>query len=374
MQHSKHLVASLILVIVASCGSKSDEVISFKDHQTASHELTRLMSLSETEDLIFGRLSSMLVASDGAVLMADQQVSTIHVFDANGRYSGAIGQKGRGPGEFEGIGTISFGQKDSLYVWDWNATRLSIFARNGMNWSFTRSFPMKRDNNGYFLSSLSRRPWLDGYLIQESVPFFTGLDQPEIKDPRIREITETGEEIRVITSFKPSQNVVRRTENSVTVYTMPFGGAAVVEFDLEGTVHKADWNSQLSIARFTLNGDSLGGFSRAVEVRTMDLTHLARITNGADTDYYKTVVDDVPKTYPAFVRFKVTHKGNYWVDMGELSEGIQLWLVFDPTGEILASYHLPTTTRIQIFEHGKMYTLENAEDGTQSVGVYESIW
>ncbi len=372
MQHSKHLVACLVVVIAASCGSKTDEVISFQDHQTATHELTRLMSLSETEDLIFGRLSSMLVASDGAVLMADQQIATIHVFDANGTYSGTIGQKGRGPGEFEGIGTLSFGQNDSLYVWDWNATRLSVFARNGMNWSFTRAFTMKRDNDGMFLSTLSRRPWLDGYLIQESVPYFAGMDQPEIKNPRYREITETGEEIRVITSHQPSQMVVKRNENSVWVYGMPFGGAAVIEFDLEGTVHKAAWNAQLAIARFTLDGDSLGGFSRAVEIRTMDLAHLARVTSGADTDYYKAVVDEVPKTYPAFARFKVTQKGNYWVDMGEISEGIQLWLVFDPTGEILASYHLPTTTRIQTFENGMMYAFENADDGTQSVGVYEA--
>ncbi len=372
MQQSKHLFACLVVVITASCGSKTDEVISFQDHQTPTHELTRLMSLSETEDLIFGRLSSMLVASDGAVLMADQQISTIHVFDANGTYSGTIGQKGRGPGEFEGIGTVSFGQNDSLYVWDWNATRLSVFARNGLNWSFTRAFTMKRDNDGMFLSTLSRRPWLDGYLIQESVPFFAGMDQPEIKNPRYREITETGDELRVITSHQPSQMVVKRNENSVWVYGMPFGGAAVIEFDLEGAVHKAAWNAHLAIAKFTLDGDSLGGFSRAVEVRNVDLAHLARVTSGADTDYYKAVVDEVPKTYPAFVRFKVTQKENYWVDMGEISESVQLWLVFNPAGEILASYHLPTTTRIQTFENGKMYALENADDGTQSVGVYEA--
>lgn len=373
MQHSKLLLVCL-LVITASCGSKSDETISFQDHQTATHELTRLMSLYETEDLIFGRLSSLLVASDGAVLIADQQISTIHVFDVNGTYSGTIGQKGRGPGEFEAIGTLSFGKNDSLFVWDWNATRLSIFARDGMTWTFARSFLMKRDNDGYFLTTISRRPWLDGYLTQESVPFFSGIEQPEIKNPRFREVMETGEEIRVITSHRPSQSVVRRTDNSITVYTMPFGGAATVEFDHEGNVHKADWNDQLSIARFTLDGDSLGGFSREVEVRNLDLTHLARITNGADTDYYKNVVDEVPKTYPAFVRFKVSRKGNYWVEMGEISERVQLWLVFDPTGEILASYHLPSTTRIQTFENSKMYTLENAEDGTQAVGVYEADW
>jgi hypothetical protein len=104
----------------------------------------------------------------------------------------------------------------------------------------------------------------------------------------------------------------------------------------------------------------------------VDLAHLARITSGTDTEYYKTVVDDVPDTYPAFVRFKVSEKGNYWVDMGELTEGVQLWLVFNSSGDILASYHLPGTTRIQTFQNGLMYTFESAEDGTQSVGVYES--
>jgi hypothetical protein len=372
MQHSKLLHTCVLLLVGVACGPSSDDVISFSDHQTATHELTRRMTLSETEDLIFGRLTALLVASDGTVLVADQQLFTIHQFDADGAYSGRIGQEGRGPGEFEAIGNMSFGRNDSLYVWDWSATRLSVFARTESTWTFTRSFIMKRDNDGYFLSTLSRRPWLDGYLILESVPFFTGLDQPEIKHPRFREITENGEELRVITSYPPSQSVVTRTENSVTVYTLPFGRSAVVEFDHEGTVHKSEWNERLSISRFSLDGDSLGGFSKEVEVRNVDLAHLARITSGTDTEYYKTVVDEVPETYPAFVRFKVSEKGNYWVDMGELTEGVQLWLVFNSTGDILASYLLPGTTRIQTFQNGMMYTFESAEDGTQSVGVYES--
>lgn len=372
MQHSKLLHACIALLVSTACGPASDELIAFKDHQTATHELTPRMTLSETNDLLFGRLSALLIASDGTVLVADQQLSTIHQFDADGAYTGSIGQEGRGPGEFEAIGTLSFGLNDSLYVWDWNATRLSVFARDGATWTFTRSFIMKRDNDGYFLSTMSRKTWLDGYLILESVPFFAGMEQPEIKYPRFREITETGEERRVITSYPPPQNVVRRTENSVTVYTMPFGRSSLVEFDQNGTVHKSEWSDRLSISRFTLDGDSLGGFARNVEVRNVDLNHLARITNGADTDYYKTVVDEVPDTYPAFVRFKVSEKGNYWVDMGELTEGVQLWLVFNPAGEILASYHLPNTTRLQAFQNGLMYTFESAEDGTQSVGVYES--
>jgi hypothetical protein len=58
--------------------------------------------------------------------------------------------------------------------------------------------------------------------------------------------------------------------------------------------------------------------------------------------------------------------------MGELTEGVQLWLVFNSAGDILASYHLPGTTRIQTFQNGLMYMFESAEDGTQSVGVYDS--
>jgi hypothetical protein len=215
MQHSKLIHTCIALLVSTACGPASDELIAFKDHQTATHELTQRMTLSETNDLLFGRLSALLIASDGVVLVADQQLYTIHQFDADGAYIGSIGQEGRGPGEFEAIGNMSFGLNDSLYVWDWSATRLSIFARNEATWTFTRSFIMKHDNDGYFLSTLSRRPWIDGYLILESVPFFAGMEHPEIKQPRFREITVTGEELRVITSYPPSQNVVRRRTRHV---------------------------------------------------------------------------------------------------------------------------------------------------------------
>lgn len=372
MQHTKLLLASLTVLFAASCGSSSDEVITFQDHQTPTHELSKLVTLTETPDIIFGRLSALLVATDGVVLIADQQIPTIHVFNADGVYLGNIGQKGRGPGEFEAIGNLSISQGDSVYVWDWNTTRMSVFARNGLTWNFTRSFTMRQDNDGYFISTLSKKPWLNEYLVQESVPYFAGMVQPEIKNPRYREITETGADVRTITSHKPSENVVKRDENSIWVYGKPFGGAAVIEFDATGILHKADWNDRLSISRFTLEGDSLGGFTRTVESRTVDMAHLARLTNGTDTDHYRTVVNEVPDTYPAFVRFKVSQKGNYWVEMGEISEGLQLWLILNPEGNILASYHIPATTRIQAFDHGKMYTLETADDGTQAVGIYKA--
>ena len=70
------------------------------------------------------------------VLLADDDVMQILRIDSTGRVTQRIGRKGGGPGEFMSISWMGSSAGDSIYVWDGNQRRLSVFSPAG---AFVRS-------------------------------------------------------------------------------------------------------------------------------------------------------------------------------------------------------------------------------------------
>lgn len=64
----------------------------------------------------------------GRYLVKGHYASSLLVYDNHGRFLRSIGQKGSGPGEFQGIAAIAPGLADSLFVFDGDSRRYSVYA------------------------------------------------------------------------------------------------------------------------------------------------------------------------------------------------------------------------------------------------------
>ena len=88
--------------------------------------------LDGPEELIFGSIRGLAVASDGTIYVMDAQVPAVRVFEADGTYRATLGRDGGGPGEFGrpdgGMAVLSDGR---LAVRDPGNARLQIFAADG---------------------------------------------------------------------------------------------------------------------------------------------------------------------------------------------------------------------------------------------------
>jgi hypothetical protein len=71
-------------------------------------------------------LAGIEVGDSGRVFIGDRKRFAIHVFDSDGRYLRSLGQKGRGPGEFLGIGTMQI-VSNRLFVFDYAQYKISIY-------------------------------------------------------------------------------------------------------------------------------------------------------------------------------------------------------------------------------------------------------
>ena len=87
---------------------------------------------------------------NGALVVADLRALRLHVFDSTGAYHGALGRRGKGPGEFSAITSVTPMRGDTLAVFDATQRRLTI-------WSAARG--LVRQVGLQEAGSLSSQPW-----------------------------------------------------------------------------------------------------------------------------------------------------------------------------------------------------------------------
>jgi hypothetical protein len=87
--------------------------------------------LEEASPAEFGSVRSVIADEDGRLYVADAHALEIRVFEADGRFVGALGRKGGGPGEMEGLHGTAWLTPDTMVVADYGNARLGLMDRQG---------------------------------------------------------------------------------------------------------------------------------------------------------------------------------------------------------------------------------------------------
>jgi len=131
----------------------------------------RVGSMDGSDETTFGNILAVRPAPGGGLVVYDQQVPAVRLFDAQGNFVRNIGVKGGGPGEFgrlNGIATLP----DSRWVlWDAAGSRLNFHAPDG---SFVRSVPLsvgRTFGQGMLFNDASGRLYLDAIVWRDSADF-----------------------------------------------------------------------------------------------------------------------------------------------------------------------------------------------------------
>ncbi len=80
---------------------------------------------------VFQRVVDATRLEGGGIVVADQFWPGLLLFDRNGKFVGAVGHRGAGPGEFEYPDALARCASDSIYVWDARLQRMSVFDSSG---------------------------------------------------------------------------------------------------------------------------------------------------------------------------------------------------------------------------------------------------
>ncbi len=164
--------------------------------------------------------------NDGTVAVANAGSGTIEWFDAGGEHRQSSGGRGDGPGEFRGITWAGLTASDSLFVWDGQARRMSVFSDR----RFVRSFGVRIPE-----------PWgpiavggllADGSWVAIAAPLPGGDGREGIRRPEVPAwiLSSDGEVVAELGMF-PSAAVdlqAGATAGSVIRRVIPFGPRTIV--------------------------------------------------------------------------------------------------------------------------------------------------
>lgn len=139
-------------------------------HRTLVPEL-RVGAMDGPEETTFGNILAVRPAPDGGLVVYDQQVPAVRLFDAQGAFVRNLGVKGGGPGEFghlNGIVTLADGR---WVLWDAAGSRLNIHAADG---AFERSVRLsvgRTFGQGMLFADALDRIYADAVVWRDSADF-----------------------------------------------------------------------------------------------------------------------------------------------------------------------------------------------------------
>jgi len=316
--------------------------------------------------------------SDGRIAIANAGSSEIRIYRADGRHVRSFGGEGEGPGEFTQIGRLDASAEDSLYVWDQQQLRVSVFAPDG---AFVRDFKLDAPWEGGFPGYTAR--FEDGTLMV-SAGQLVSRPPPDgeilRRESLILRYDPLGHLSDTIAAFTTRGALIRSLEGgrSFSVYSVPFD---------PGT-------------RWALAGGGLHyAYGPAFEVRTNDdqgrLVRIARITRvprlvdaalrTAATEAALADADDAarertretwaimpfPDSVAAYDQLVSDAAGGVWARRYPLpgDEGA-VWDVFDPSGALETAVVIPVYTTVWQMDEGLVLVSERDELDVERVSLY----
>jgi len=304
------------------------------------------LSIGETEgreEYMFSELRQVEVDVDERIYILDWEAEHIKVFDKDGKYLMTIGRKGQGPGELNNSSMISISQNELMVR---ESRRLSFFSFDG---KFLRHLLTKE------MSPTRARFGSQGHFIIEEMLF-----DPE--NPRYQ-VKKIDNDMNIICEIVSSPAFDPRKPYN------PFMSYSYWLIDKDDNIvygYQADYDLRI----YNQDGLLLKRIKKAydpVEITEEEKEEsLEGLPSGINVD--------MPKYHTAFYRFFLDDKGRIFVQTYEKigEEEIYYHDVFDQEGRYIAK--IPLRMRPFLCKKGKLYAIEDDEEGYQVVKRYKVSW
>lgn len=326
----------------------------------------------------FHRIRAIVHRRDGSFVVANGAPLELRVFDRGGNFVRTIGRKGRGPGEFEDITTVTVLAGDSLLVADGWQRRFVVFSPNGEH---VRTVALTAPNARRVPDVLFALA--DGTLIASSFDVWTAAPRPEpyyfgqhlfVADARGVPSIEIG-------AFQAREHFVQKAppeQGGVAYWDLAYGRKMTLA--AHGNRILSGDGSSFELRYFSARG-KLEEILRSNESRAqltaldrdMFKARLVQGTNGARRIQMTELADAMPfpQNVPSFSHFIVAQDGRIWAQRypRPLPKG-DFWVVLEADGRFVDEVTMPPRFSLMAVGRDHIMGIGRDDDDVQHVQTF----
>jgi len=360
------LVAPLLCGILVGCGPEPSPDFGDWILQRNGMTLTEDLRVSETEAFYFGGIADVAVRADGQIAVADYKANDAKVLTHDGALAHRLGRQGQGPGEFQRVGAVQWARGDSLFAYDVQASRLTVFAPEPPH-PRARTVSVSRED-GFPTGVYVTEPRLV-VEISSRVPPSDGT--PRYR--RVRSLSEDGVPGDTLFTARREQSVVIRNDGVFQFRPLPFARESQIALGPEGRLYSGYEDSLRVLAHEWTGASTVIADVPAPPVPLTDADRDSALAAIGNDPMRQAVAKALPNTKPAFADLVVAEDGRLWVKRPtETAEAdTTAWWILNPASKTIQEVRLPSEVDVEVVQDGRVYGTTETETGAPAVVRYQ---
>lgn len=297
------------------------------------------------ESFILSMIRDIAVDDDGRIYVLDYKEGNVKIFNKSGEYLHSIGKKGEGPQELAGPIFLWITSLGEVMIEDIGNKAIKLYSFEG---------ELKHS------ISTAKIPYFGRTAIdsENNIVGMNTVMDPE--DPKV-EVKKYDFELNLISTIATGPGPNPRKFN-------PFGGVPWYQVDNDDNiVYSFTENYEIQI----INPE--GELVRKI-IKDYDPVEITEEEKERELKVVRPDFIDIPKFHSAFNRYRLGDDGKIYVQTWKKSEdgSITYYDVFDPEGRFVVE--IPLSCDARIWKKGKLYAIEEDEEGFQVVKRYKVNW
>ena len=328
-------------------------------------EALRIGDEAAMDTVYFDSIDDIEVDAQGNVLVTDDASAGFRIFSADGTLTHEIGSEGEAPGEFQYPPLLTVGAKDSVFAFDGDNGRLTVYSPGDFQLTRMVNLTTHVPDHISAYDVLATLP--EGLLVE--FDYFTDEVTSDENDwpVEIKFLNHSGRVLRDSIVLIPSYQLTLISGR--LLYPRLWGRESFIISSSDGLIH-AGWNETIQVRTTSLNG-VVGEFVIPHSPIPLTLNEINERISRYPTEWQDQFRRDMPDTKPAFNAMVLDDEDRLWMQLSWPADSAKAdWLVVESsTGDVVAKTSLPVTATIMKIRQRKAYGV--VDEGTDVVTVWE---
>ena len=357
------------LMAVAACQPSESPSVQLPAPSLFVTEEVRIGDEAQGDTVFFENVNDIAVDSKGRIYITDERVHGIRVFATDGRLMRQIGSKGAGPGEFNSPPDVYIGPLDSVYAFDSNNDRLTLFSPD--EYELVNTIRIDLDNRSH------PDPW-DILAATESgllLRFGHLREGPGVSEVKL--LDWNGRILRDSLAHLPVRDrlVIPLDGTYRLHFNLPlvYGRESFLAVGSSGLLY-AGWNESIAVRVVTPEGDFVHEISLPHEPIPLTSSDKDSLVGLFPSEWASKLRSNVPDSKPAYRAMVADDEGRLWLGLSLPLRAVDAtWLIVDGrTGAIAGTTKLPQYAEVLSIRGGKAYgTMKREQGGSTFVMVWD---